>query len=549
MRGFQLLGICIFFAFLAPFVLYGWPSLELLRTSTFCALGDELINLVFVDRISANLFGGRNLFDGRFFYPVQNALTFSENLFLPSFLYRAWYSFTLEKVLSYHLMVFSLFGLNGGAFYFLARKCFSAATSLLAALFFSFSMIRLAQMSHIQLLPQFLFPIAAACFYEYHHSRDIRWMVGAALAIVLQIYSGIYLGLMLLAACGPFLFFEWRFQKKNGHNFAGHLLLAMSIIGICLFPLAWPYYRMSRQFGVVRDIDEARQYSAYVWSYLSAPPSSTFSFLTEWIHWGRFLHEKRLFVGFIVAVFLARPIWEFFFSPLRSFWSRGIGISTLFVAWLSLGPNAVLYALFYFVMPGFKAMRCPARFGMVFLFFAALIAAYGVERWLSRFSTQRVKWFFIAGVAFLFLLENHLSIPLVEIPPYLKGTVQFLAETGDEDPVAHLPLQQEYVPFPKDNGNIKSNREAVRMFYGLFHSHPILNGYSGYFPPRYHEMVAAESRLGPTEAFLDELRRFGIGWVVLEKATFPVSSRDEWEELWNSRSCRYQDSAVCVFRL
>jgi hypothetical protein len=402
-------------------------------------------------------------------------------------------------------------------------------------------MVRLAQMSHIQLLAQFWYPLFARFYYDYHQTRRVKYAALAGLMVLGQIYSGIYLGLMLVSVLTVAFYWELRSQ-----NYSREVVTVIAGVGffvaLAVLPLALPYYRMSHLLGLVREIDEARQYSAYVWSFLSPPFESNLSFLARAIPWGRFLHEKHLFVGFVAAGLAGVCAWETFSTRKKSYWARLLFAGLAFSVWMALGPNALLYAVFYYAFPGFKSLRCPARFGMVYLFFVAFAAAWGANHWLSR--QKKGQALLLASVVLWLIWENHVRISLVEIPPYLKATAEFLSQTGDQTPLAHLPFRTAYRPFPGDQGNPLNNREAVRMYYGLFHSHPIANGYSGFQPPVYNELVSQE---GDSSALFRALRNAGVGMVVLEKTMYPSISAAQ--SVRQGRACLYEDAFVCVFRI
>jgi hypothetical protein len=84
-----------------------------------------------------------------------------------------------------------------------------------------------------------------------------------------------------------------------------------------------------------------------------------------------------------------------------------------------------------------------------------------------------------------------------------------VARTPAAAVVAELPL-----------GDIEPDLRA--MFYSLVHRRPILNGYSGFFPPQYGLLTVALSDVpAHTEIALDALRQHGATHVIVHESAWP----------------------------
>ena len=62
-------------------------------------------------------------------------------------------------------------------------------------------------------------------------------------------------------------------------------------------------------------------------------------------------------------------------------------------------------------------------------------------------------------------------------------------------------------------------REAVYMFWSIVHWHPLVNGYSGYYPPEFSE-VAVRTEGFPDDRSLEELALVGVRYIVVHKAFY-----------------------------
>jgi hypothetical protein len=180
---------------------------------------------------------------------------------------------------------------------------------------------------------------------------------------------------------------------------------------------------------------------------------------------------------------------------------RGFFLAGLIAAfWLSLGPSpqalgrpldlVAPYRALYEYVPGFDGVRVPARFAMVVAFMLAVLGGYGAA-WLARRQAGRG---IVIAMAAAFLLEstavpflvNGMTPPKGFNPPepriYRPGRAPAIyAEVrrqAGNGVLAELPLG--YPDF-----------DLRAMYYSIVHWRPILNGYSGFYPPHYGRLAFA----------------------------------------------------------
>jgi hypothetical protein len=193
-------------------------------------------------------------------------------------------------------------------------------------------------------------------------------------------------------------------------------------------------------------------------------------------------------------------------------------VAALAAVWLSLGPSPLAlgrplnlmgpYRLLYDYVPGFEGLRVPARFGMIVTLMLAILAGFGAAR-IARFRAAP----FVLGLAALAFLSESLVFPFVingmEPPRGLNApearvhrpsrapeVYKEIARQADNVVLAELPLGQ-------------TDFDLRAMYYSTVHWRPLLNGYSGYFPPHY----------GTLRVALADLPRHGdLAWDVLSAA-------------------------------
>jgi hypothetical protein len=183
--------------------------------------------------------------------------------------------------------------------------------------------------------------------------------------------------------------------------------------------------------------------------------------------------------------------------------ATGMAALLLLAVWLSLGPAPSagdsrvsgfgLYGLLYSYVPGFTGVRVPARYAMVAGIFLAITAAYGAA-WLGRRS-----WGTAALVALgLLVVADGAAMPLPM--NHTWGTSEATPPARIYPASAAPSVYRELRAMPADTvvtefpfGDPAWEIRAV--YYAGVHGKPVVNGYSGAFPPGYMRRVAQLRRL------------------------------------------------------
>jgi hypothetical protein len=201
-------------------------------------------------------------------------------------------------------------------------------------------------------------------------------------------------------------------------------------------------------------------------------------------------------------------------NPQRIFYLMLAGLAL----WASLGPSWGLYALLYRLIPGFDALRVPARLAVLVTLAWAVLAAYGWQRlaalWPGKAGLRRGL---LAGVSLLILLEScSLPVPWLQVYDFTPPVYQWLAGQPAGSVVFEAPTM----------GHMGDQaRDARYLYWSSKHRQPLVNGYSGFFPPGYRELAEIAGRLPEAGELLPELRRRGTRFLVLHLKEYPQSSR------------------------
>ncbi len=175
--------------------------------------------------------------------------------------------------------------------------------------------------------------------------------------------------------------------------------------------------------------------------------------------------------------------------------------------WLfSLGPAPTLmgnpfmyrgpYTLLMY-LPGFNSLRVPARFWMTVTLCLAVIGAMVFARLTEKLGRLRLA---AAAIVALGVLADTwmTAMPLAATPKPFAALVCGGTATG---PIVELPLGQTYP-------------DVAAMYRQMSHHRPLVNGYSGYFPPHYaalrfglmlrdHDVLSQLAAHGVTDIIVD----------------------------------------------
>ena len=122
---------------------------------------------------------------------------------------------------------------------------------------------------------------------------------------------------------------------------------------------------------------------------------------------------------------------------------------------------------------------------------------------------------------------------LVDAPTIGTGTdwVDFLAAQTDP---GHGDGSVVMLPFPTDRNYISFEDTTRWMLAGLDHGHPLLNGYSGLFPPEYERLNKAVNQGFPNEEAINIMAEYHVSWVVAPpqgKGTDELAAWQSWGDV------------------
>jgi hypothetical protein len=189
------------------------------------------------------------------------------------------------------------------------------------------------------------------------------------------------------------------------------------------------------------------------------------------------------------------------------------------------------YRVFYDWLPGFRAIRVPARLGLLALVGVGGLAGLGVDRlWrLGRDELPLFRWYphtlaqrpravgaAVGTLALVFILLE--TVPRMELPDPLPAP-------PDNPPLAYAWIRDNPAPtleLPMGEGLVGS---AWPNFWSMFHWNQTVNGYSGIVPPTYYPF-REEMRAFPSDETIRLLQGIGVENIIIH-SDFPDRERAE----------------------
>ncbi len=482
-----------------------------LTTSVPSDIGDPLLNTWILAWGSyALLADPSNLFNANIFHPLPNTLAYSEHLLSTVGLLLPLHLPLSEPILTYNLAFLLSFPLSAYSMYLLTLHWTGQRqAALISGLIFGFAPYRFAALAHLQLLTWQWLPLIVLAVDKLTPAPDDanapladrqpnRWSLLLTVTLVgqmltswyLAVYTLLIVGLYLLAHHGRILSASSRPPSRR----YGRLLLTLLLAAVLIVPIAWPYLDMVDQLQASRPLANALSLAASPTDYLAAAPFNRLS--GEMSHPFRqrpnFTQENLLFIGLIPPLLLLIACLRLTTRRLSLLLIFGLTISLTFAA-----PYHLLATL----IPPTTIIRVPPRWVIPAIFALAGLAAYGYATVHQRI---RPKWgrHALFSLTALGLLAETTSAPLplapVENRTQLKPAYHWLAAQPNAADIALVEL-----PMYRD----PEYPEVKRLVASTLGWWRLVNGYSGYLPPRHHELALALESF-PNQTALTALQNF-----------------------------------------
>ena len=169
---------------------------------------------------------------------------------------------------------------------------------------------------------------------------------------------------------------------------------------------------------------------------------------------------------------------------------------------LSLGTNGIAYNWFRELALPYRGLRVPARMAILVGLSLSILVGYGVARLCRAFRSRAGVAVTLTVVSALIVSEYKSTLVLANVWKGPAPVYQALADKPDAI-LLEMPLIAPDVAL-----------EPIYMYFSTFHWHRLVNGYSGFSPPSYRDLLG-NMEFFPDDTSIAELRRRGVDYVIV----------------------------------
>lgn len=440
-------------------------------------------------------------------YPMTGALGHGDIMLSFAPLYWPWRAIGASPETAYQLWLVAVSSVNFGAMWLLLRRrlAVDALAASVGACFFAFSSARLAQIGHIQLLPQ-LFVLGAFAavlvFFEDLHAEtreaDVRMrrtrrerlaIICYAACLVAQLWGGYYMGYFIVLISGVALACALAMKLHRPAVLARLRANALTLVTasiaslVLVLPLAIRYLEareISRRVGVGAGEIRLPRLASYLYM---GPESALYGWMASWPPFSQIpeAHEQAIGLGLVTTGVLAFVAWQNRHrTPVR--FAALLGL--VLVLALTFFPFEVrLWRLWYYTVPGIGVVRAVSRIGLLLSIPAAMALAHFVSE-RDRGSWKKTSVCFVIAMACL--VEQTRQLPTFDKQDWDCELERLVAHIDPSASAFHL------------TGNNETNLQAL----------------------------AVAQRAGiPTTNFVGGA--FPLAWTLFEVQVLPGHTRDE----------------------
>jgi hypothetical protein len=227
-------------------------------------------------------------------------------------------------------------------------------------------------------------------------------------------------------------------------------------------------------------LHESELYDAPLWSYLTPTPFHALGQLLPFSVYAAAGHsativERSSYLGIVTIALIYRAAVQGTCLPRKRFWwfLLGLLVALGMGATITIGSHALTAtpARLLWHLPNFRFLRYPARFNLLVVPVAALIAAASFRDVSARFSHARYRWAAVAALALVALADQSMvPFALRYQPAPLPRSYMDLVR---RDPSAT------FVEAPTGNSALADPLTALASYWQSIHHARTTAGYSG----------------------------------------------------------------------
>lgn len=485
---------------------------------------DNRFQAVVIDWVQGALLGQHVLFDLPMFVPATGTLTFSDHLIGIAIALLPLRSLGLTPAAAYNTgLVLGVVVTALAAYVMGAVVTRRRSAAIAAAAVYGLGPISWLATIHINLVWRAGPPLLVAALWAFADrcraandrpiasdgmTRLLLAEIGAVVAWQCLV-SFFYVPFMMIVAAAVIV--ARRADLARRGIAAGSLAV---LAGLAIAAISYiPHLATRRQYGdFTRTLDEANVVRAVPFETESA--NVVWGWLLGTPHTG--LGTFQAFPGMLaIAVIVAVAVsWR---RPGIDARARVAGLAIMIVgAALAAGPGSgplhgwLPFGLAFRFVPGFAAIRASGRFALLALLGVAILAAIVVAAAAAVLEQRGRRTIIVMGAATALVVGavEGLSTGRPAHPAHVGALDHRLAEITEPGGVLYLPMAYSTL------GDFAVQEQL--LYRGATHHRPLVNGFSGYYPPSAFRFAELLQTL-PDEASLGCLATHGIRFVVVSE--------------------------------
>lgn len=508
--------------------------------SIVTSLGDELLIAWIMNwDIHAIATDPINIFQTNIFFPYHNTLAFSETFITSSlFVYPA-LKIIGQPIAAVNFTLISSLALLGFCTFLLVKKLSgNFLISLLTGFLVMFSPATLDKNVHLQVLSIHWLPLSMYFFIFFLETKKSHFFAYTAICFIGQIYNSFMPAYFIIVA-NLLLFFLYKRKKHESFRkgITESVLVVIVTVLLLSFFVIKPYLDVSKEFSFARDIREAVHLGLQPEDLLYPNDLTRLQPVLLLLHpRSNYPKDAEFKVGYVGLIFTLLSIFCIFSlfrkEKGKNFWFSAFVLIALSGLVLSLGPVLhwgrktihtplvvpLPYALFYYILPGFKGFRGAYRWEMLFIICMAVASGLYLHT-LTKLWGKIKQYLFIGLLCVAVIAEFHFPMHFVKIRQVEESPKvhKWLNTTPIGTKVIFLPIYNWYVP--------GSLTELHRMYYSTQHFRSMVNGGSGFSPPPWQNQTNWIMAKFPSDESVAYLKNLGIKYIIVNKSEYDALAR------------------------
>lgn len=474
-----------------------------------------------------------NLFNGNQMYPELRTLTFSDPTLAPAVLFAPLHALGLHRIVAYNIVFLAGWVFSGVTLFLFVRALTGRVdAAAIAGAIFAIYPYRAEHLSHIELQMTIWMPIVLWCLHRTMITGRLRDGLATGAAVAAQFYTALYYGAFIMTyafVVGAVVWLARGRPKAPLRALAAGALLA----AVLFAPVASVYLKTRSQMGN-RHPGEVTFYSAVGTDYLKAHDRSlTYHSMVEGAE-----PERSLFPRLTPVVLALIALW-----PPLSLTRIAYLLALAFSIEVSLGMNGSVFPVLYSYVPPYGGIRVPARYSVMAGMSLAILSAFGAARCFR--SWPRARGALLAVILAVIVVEALPNIVLRfpwRVPPPIYGSL----DASSPEVIAEFPMPGE---------GAWEFAEFAYLYFSTFHWQKLVNGQSGWLPPRYHYNTV-RARSFPSDAAVAHLRSLGVKYITIHGSFYSPEQRadvlegaDDRTDLELIAATRWEGSESRLYRL